>query len=158
MSITHSKVSAVPDDGDTTKVQPSDWNDEHTIAAGYFLPRTATVTLTDDQIKTLGTGDNSIEILPAPGENKSIVFLGAVGVLDASAGAYTGSNAVSALVFYLGGGLTVSNLLPPQTSADKAILYFTPANLNIGGIPSSGGFSGQFLGSVLISATPGNAN
>ena len=29
ISITHKKVSSVPDSADTTLVQPSDWNDTH---------------------------------------------------------------------------------------------------------------------------------
>lgn len=33
MAITHSKVSAVSDGGDTSLVRPSDWNDDHTITS-----------------------------------------------------------------------------------------------------------------------------
>lgn len=33
MSITHEKVSAVSDGGDTSMVQPSDWNAAHTVTA-----------------------------------------------------------------------------------------------------------------------------
>ena len=31
MSITHAKVSTVPDEGDTSLVQPSDWNHDHVV-------------------------------------------------------------------------------------------------------------------------------
>ena len=32
VTVTHTKVSAIADSGDTTVVQPSDWNDDHTLA------------------------------------------------------------------------------------------------------------------------------
>ncbi len=31
LSVTHQYVSIIADDGDATKVQPSDWNDTHTL-------------------------------------------------------------------------------------------------------------------------------
>lgn len=31
MSITHRKISAIPDEPDTTLVRPSDWNDDHDV-------------------------------------------------------------------------------------------------------------------------------
>ena len=32
MAVSHAKVSAVPDGGDATLVQPSDWNAGHTVS------------------------------------------------------------------------------------------------------------------------------
>ena len=32
ISLKHSKTSTVPDSGDTTLVQPSDWNSEHALS------------------------------------------------------------------------------------------------------------------------------
>lgn len=37
MAVTHTKVSGKADSGDTTLVQPSDWNAAHTIAAGTIV-------------------------------------------------------------------------------------------------------------------------
>jgi hypothetical protein len=43
VSLTHSKVSSIPDGADTSLVRPSDWNAEHTLtlAEGKVLGRTA---------------------------------------------------------------------------------------------------------------------
>jgi hypothetical protein len=48
ISLKHKFVSSVPDDGDTTRVRPSNWNEEHniTMASGFVLGRL-----------TAGTGD-----------------------------------------------------------------------------------------------------
>jgi|SRR5690349_1946559 len=70
MSITHSKVSAVPDGGDSTKVQPSDWNHDHVIADGYALLRVATKTLNNDDIIHLPTAP--FEIVPATETNNYV--------------------------------------------------------------------------------------
>jgi hypothetical protein len=59
IAIKHQFVSAIPDDGDTTIVQPSDWNDTHTLeqATARMLGRTtagtgATEELTAAQVRT----------------------------------------------------------------------------------------------------------
>ncbi len=71
MTITHSKVSLIADGGDSTVVQPSDWNDEHVVADGYFLPRKKIAILTNDEIITLP--GLPVEIIPAPGDGKVII-------------------------------------------------------------------------------------
>ena len=38
MSITHAKVSAISDGGDSSLVQPSDWNADHVIPSGSWTP------------------------------------------------------------------------------------------------------------------------
>lgn len=63
MTITHAKVSAVPDGGDATKVQPSDWNNTHTIAAGYTLLKVKTKILNNNEIKNSPT--TPVIIIPA---------------------------------------------------------------------------------------------
>jgi len=69
--ITHTKVSGKSDGADNTKIQPSDWNAEHTITDDYALLRVATKTLTNDEVISLPT--TSVEILAAPGANKIII-------------------------------------------------------------------------------------
>lgn len=90
MSITHAKVSAVSDGGNADLVQPSDWNDDHTIDlsdyAGALTAGTATVTLAStDTIseKTAAAGvtidgvllkdnDIEVEVIKARGPGGSI--------------------------------------------------------------------------------------
>ena len=57
VSLKHTKTSAIPDAGDATLVQPSDWNAEHdlTIATGKLVGRTTAGTGTIEEI-TVGTG------------------------------------------------------------------------------------------------------
>ncbi len=51
MAITHTKVSSKSDSDDSTLVRPSDWNADHTIAAGTVLPA---ITLSDTVTVTAG--------------------------------------------------------------------------------------------------------
>jgi hypothetical protein len=106
MTITHSKVSAKSDGADNTLIQPSDWNDEHVIAAGYFLPRIATATLIDAQIKTLPS--IPVEIVPTPGAGKMIVLL--YGLLSTSlVSPYNNVTAAGNNQFTYGGVMDASN-------------------------------------------------
>lgn len=99
--ITHAKVSAKVDGADNTLIQPSDWNDEHTIAEGYFLPRVKKVTLTNSQIKALPS--TPVEIIPAPGEGKFIFPMFAVLRVN-SLQSYTNINASARVQMPIGGG------------------------------------------------------
>jgi hypothetical protein len=74
--ITHSKVSAVSDGGDAGKVRPSDWNADHVLAAGYFLPRIANLNFNNDEIINLPT--TPLELIAAPGANKIILPIACV--------------------------------------------------------------------------------
>ena len=57
VSLKHTKTSAIPDGGDTTLVQPSDWNSEHTLtlATGKLLGRSTAGTGAAEEI-TVGSG------------------------------------------------------------------------------------------------------
>lgn len=60
MAITHTKVSAIPDGADPTLVLPSDWNDDHTIAADTITyAQIQNVSATDKLLgrSTAGAGD-----------------------------------------------------------------------------------------------------
>lgn len=57
VSLKHTKTSAIADGGDTTLVQPSDWNSEHTLtlATGKLLGRSTAGTGAAEEI-TVGSG------------------------------------------------------------------------------------------------------
>lgn len=152
MTITHTFTSPKADGADNTLVQPSDWNAAHTLAAGYTFLRTASVTLTDAQIKTLGNGGTDVELIPAPGENKIICFFGAIAVLNATAGAYSGTND-SVLQVWIGGSMTVSGLMKFPTSADVNTMYFSPLSLQPAGIPAAGNYQSQIFNLPVSSDT-----
>lgn len=44
LTISHKKVSTIPDGSDPTQVLPSDWNDTHQIAWGFATPNTSVLT------------------------------------------------------------------------------------------------------------------
>src|SRR5690349_3455760 len=48
MAIVHSKVSAVPDGGNSSLVRPSDWNDDHDINTSTVTPATGDKLLIKD--------------------------------------------------------------------------------------------------------------
>lgn len=61
MGITHAKVSAEPDDPDTSLVRPSDWNADHVVPAGAFTDTHIAAANKDGatgtpSMRTLGTG------------------------------------------------------------------------------------------------------
>jgi len=62
-----------------------------TALSGDSLLRRITVTLTDEQIKTLPT--LGVDVIPAPGDGRLNVLIAAYVSLDASAGAYTNVDA-----------------------------------------------------------------
>ena len=66
VSLKHSKTSVIPDGVDTTRVQPSDWNSEHTLtmSAGYVLGRRAGTAGAAQELPLMfDSGDNAA--LPA---------------------------------------------------------------------------------------------
>src|SRR5690349_23633621 len=115
MSITHSKVSSKSDGADNTKVQPSDWNAEHEIAAGYFLPRIQTLTLTHNQIIHLPT--TPIELIATPGAGKAIRPLYAHFQLDGTAD-YTNIAIDYSVVFLDYGNFNYAYLVGPIISGN----------------------------------------
>jgi hypothetical protein len=131
--ITHSKVSAVSDGGDAGKVRPSDWNAEHILADGYFLPQIATVPLNNDAIKALPS--TPVEIIPAPGAGK--IILPFTGLLSLNmVGVYTN-------VGYNGAG-GISNL---YLAFDFSTILGMPDTSEFGGSLSSS--TGLILWSMM---------
>jgi hypothetical protein len=115
--------------------------------AGLLLSKT--VTLTDAQIKALPT--TKFEIIPAPGENKIIVPVSAIFILDTLAGAYT-SDADSAWNLRWGtDSETASQIMPIN-----AILNQQNIGFGQWGIPYADNGTGNF-GNVVINIAFSNS-
>lgn len=56
MTITHAKVSAIPDVGDATLVEPSDWNADHVIADNTIAPAKVAVSATSRVLGRITAG------------------------------------------------------------------------------------------------------
>lgn len=54
MSLKHKKTSAKSDSGDATVIQPSDWNDDHTVLGGLDLPAETVTPPPTDTVKLFG--------------------------------------------------------------------------------------------------------
>lgn len=139
MTITHTFESPKADGADATVVQPSDWNATHTIAAGYFMPRVATVTLNNAQIIGLGAG-NGITVIAAPGAGKGIaVFLAVLRIHIVGTG-YTGGTSDAGVILAESGLAQVhhTSLLPTPGlgSVGDYVATLSPA-LTVGVFPST---------------------
>jgi len=135
-----------------------------TVSGNYVDPQRArvhqkTVTLTDAQIRSLGNG-TAIEIVAAPGANKVIRLLDAGGVLDATAGAYSGFDTGSGLVFLLDAlaAIYASSVLPvgPLDGAAAVVpLLWSAVISGDSDMVGEGDYAGLVI-SKLPSSTPVN--
>jgi hypothetical protein len=89
------------------------------------------VTLTDAEVKDLPS--TYLEIIAAPGANKMILFHSAVGVLDATAGAYSDVELNGGVMFAhgIGGGSLISTVGLIAMQATKQILSFQPLHQDL---------------------------
>jgi len=87
MSITHTKVSAVPDGVDTSLVLPSDWNADHTLTAPLTVATISGGTLATDSLTlraTTGSAtDSSAAVIFQSGANGD-VELGRLAIYDST--------------------------------------------------------------------------
>lgn len=150
MSITHTFVSSKSDGGDSTLVKPSDWNASHTIADGYALMRVATVTIHDDDIKLLPT--TPYEIIPAPGDGKTIIYFGGLYHKDFTAGAYIEHDPTSFFTLFLqdGNGNAAQSVFINANSFGSAneTIEVVPGDAEIG--------TGDLVGVLTSRSAPDN--
>jgi len=117
VSLKHAFTSAVADSGDTSLVQPSNWNDEHTLtlAQGNILGRTATA----------GTGD-AVEIPLSFDASNNATFPGQVNLV-------AGTTSIAPLDF--SSGTLLTSATAGAVEYDGKVFYGTPQGLQRGVIP-----------------------
>ena len=163
ITVKHKFVSAIPDAGDTTIVQPSNWNDDHQLTGTVPITNggTGASTATDafNALAPSQTG-NTGKYLTTDGTNSSWATnpLGTVTSVAATAGtgiSVTGSPITSS------GTLTITNTAPDQTvaiasgtgiSVTGTYPNFTVTNTS----PSSGGTVTSVTGTAPVVSSGGN--
>ena len=100
LTITHTKVSAIPDDADTSLIRPSDWNATHALAgvASVAQGGTGVGTLTGI-VKGNGTGN-----MTAATAAEIVAAIGATPVANATSAA----NGLVAIGYLAGNGITTA--------------------------------------------------
>jgi hypothetical protein len=74
MSITHPFVSAIPDGADATVVQPSDWNDAHTIGNDTIsYAQLQNVSATDNVLGRSTAGSGDVEEIPCTAAGRALL-------------------------------------------------------------------------------------
>lgn len=124
LTVKHSKTSAIPDAGDTSLVQPSDWNADHTLTGTIPVANggTGATTATDGLNALLPTQtSNNGKVLGTDGTNTSWVSVGGTGTVTSVAtgtgltgGPITTSGTISI-------DSTVATLTGTQTLTNKTI-------------------------------------
>ena len=124
LTVKHSKTSAIPDAGDTTLVQPSDWNADHTLTGTVPVANggTGATTASDGLNALLPTQtSNNGKVLGTDGTNTSWVSVGGTGTVTSVAtgtgltgGPITASGTISI-------DSTVATLTGTQTLTNKTV-------------------------------------
>ncbi len=95
---------------------------------GSDLLQTATVTLTDDQIKALPT--TPVELVPNPGANKLLMLVQALMITDTAAGAYTNIDASAYVALtYDNNAISFSTYIAEEVGAGVTTVLGSESNL-----------------------------
>lgn len=128
VSVTHSFVSAIPDGGDPTIVQPSNWNDDHVVTGLATVATTGAVS----DLSGLGTGIATALAINTGSAGAPALFNGALGT--PSSGTLTNCTSLPISTGVSGLGTGIATALAVNTGASGA-----PALINGAlGTPSSG--------------------
>jgi len=123
LTVKHSKTSTIPDAGDTSLVQPSDWNADHTLTGTVPVANGGTgATTANDGLNALlptQTGNNG-KVLSTDGTNTSWTAVGGTGTVT-SVGTGTGLS---------GGPITGAGTIN-FSNANVATFAATPTSANL---------------------------
>ena len=114
LTVKHSKTSAIPDAGDTTLVQPSDWNADHTLTGTVPVANggTGATTATDGLNALLPSQtSNNGKVLGTDGTNTSWVSVGGTGTVTSVSGTGTVSGISLSGTVTAAGSLTLGGTL-----------------------------------------------
>jgi len=117
ITVKHSKTSAIPDAGDTTLVQPSDWNADHTLTGTVPVANGGTGASTaSDGLNALlpSQTSNTGKVLTTDGTNATWATNGTGTVTSVAATAGTGIS-VTGSPITTSGTLNITNTAPDQT-------------------------------------------
>jgi hypothetical protein len=145
ISVTHTFVSAISDGGDSTLVQPSNWNAAHTLSG-------------------FGTGVETALAIAVGSAGAPVLFNGALGT--PSSGTLTNATGLPVSSGISGLGTGIATALAVNTGSAGAPVLFdgalgTPSSgtlTNATGLPISTGVSGLGTGVATFLATPSSAN
>lgn len=132
------------------------------VGSNRELVKTTSVTLTNAQIKALRA--TPVELVPAPGTSRLLVFLGALLKLTAGANVLTESTANLGIKFTDGSGVQVNETVEATGFIDQAADTMTSARPKLDPIVASTGCAnkalvlhnlggGEFGGNAALDAT-----
>ena len=162
ITVKHTKVSAIPDDADTTLVRPSDWNADHSLTGTIDIANGGTGQITAtaafNALAPSQTG-NIGKVLTTDGTNTTWSTTGSGTVTSVAATAGTGIS-VTGSPITTSGTLNITNTAPDQTvviangtgiSVTGTYPNFTITNTS----PSSGGTVTSVTGTSPVVSSGG---